>query len=531
MKDLVSNTFKSVGILGALVAMSTSSCKTPDEGADASRPNIIYILADDLGYGDLGCYGQKKIETPNIDKLASEGMLFTQHYSGSPVCAPARCMLLTGIHSGKAQIRGNEERYERGDIWSYHAMLADSSLEGQQHIKAGTNTIGRVLQSAGYKTAVVGKWGLGAPDSEGAPNKQGFDFFYGYICQRQAHTYYPVHLWRNDKREFLTNDTVPPHTPLQAGLDPYDINSYKQFELNDYAPTLMLKEINRFIDENQANPFFLYWATPIPHLPLQAPKKWVDYYVEKFGDEEPYAGVPGRGNYTPARYPNATYAAMISYHDEQVGKLVEQLKELGLYENTLIIVSSDNGPSGSINPWFESAAPFRTQAGYTKGSLYEGGIRVPMIACWPNKIIKGTVTNHISSFPDVMPTLAEIAGVIPPEDVTGISFLPTLLGKAQPAHEYLYWEFPQRHEAQFWKFPPNDGLMAVRIGNMKALRKGMHQGNMKWELFDLEKDPQERNDISALHPEILKKVDEIVSKEHTVAENPVFHFEMLGDSN
>jgi arylsulfatase A-like enzyme len=520
MKPLSINPLLHLSTIGIIAGLSSCAVNPEKKAADTTRPNIIYILADDLGYGDLGCYGQDEIETPNIDKLAQEGMLFTQHYTGAPVCAPARCMLMTGMHSGKAQVRGNDEWSERGDVWDYYAMLADSSLEGQRPLKAGTNTIGRALQSVGYKTAIVGKWGLGAPGSEGTPNKQGFDFFFGYNCQRQAHTYYPVHLWKNEQRYYLNNDTVAPHLHLPEDLDPYDINSYADFNLNDYSATLMMDEITQFVDENKNEPFFLYWATPIPHLPLQAPKKWVDYYVNKFGDEEPYTGTVGRGGYFPTRYPHATYAAMISYMDEQVGKLIEQLKSLGLYENTLIIFSSDNGPSGFYTPRFSSGAPFRTQSGYNKGTLYEGGIRVPMIASWPLLIKPGTVSNHISSFPDVFPTLTEITGAQNPTDLSGISFLPALKGEDQQDHEYLYWEFPG-----------SGGQLAVRIGNMKALSKSVRTAKtLEWELFDIVKDPEERNNLASENPELIKRVNEIVAREHTPSHNDNWKYKVLGDN-
>lgn len=519
LKHLSPVSLRHLGLIGIIAGIGSCSGNAGKTASDTSRPNIIYILADDLGYGDLGSYGQEKIETPNIDKLAAEGMRFTQHYSGAPVCAPARCVLMTGLHTGKAQVRGNDEWAERGEVWDYHVMLADSSMEGQRPIKAGTLTVGRALQSVGYKTAIVGKWGLGAPHSEGAPNKQGFDFFYGYNCQRQAHTYYPVHLWKNDKRVYLTNDTVAPHTHLAEGVDPYDLKSYAPFHLNDYAPTLMLEEITQFVEENKSNPFFLYWATPIPHLPLQAPQKWVDYYVEKFGDEEPYVGRTPRGGYFPSRYPNATYAAMISYMDEQVGKLVEQLKNLGLYENTLILFSSDNGPSGFYTPYFQSGAPFRTESGYNKGTAYEGGIRVPMIASWPGVIERGSVSDHISAFQDVFPTLAEITGAQAPENTTGISFLPALKGKKQKEHEFLYWEYPG-----------GSGQLAVRIGNMKALSKNLRSAkNLEWELFDVSNDPEERTDIAAQHPEVIARVNEIVAREHTLSHNQNWRYKVLGD--
>lgn len=482
-----------------------------------TRPNIIYILADDLGYGELGAYGQTKIETPNIDRLAEEGILFTRHYTGAPVSAPARSILLTGLHSGHAQVRGNDEMAERGKVWDYRAMLADSTLEGQKPMLAGTQTVATLLQDAGYKTALVGKWGLGAPHTESIPNKMGFDFFFGYNCQRIAHTYYPVHLYRNESRFPLNNDTIAPHTSLNEGADPYDQASYARFTLADYAPEVMFSEIQQFISETRNSPFFLYWATPIPHVALQAPEEWVSKYVEKFGEESPYEG----GGYFPSRYPRATYAAMVSYLDHQIGLLVEQLKELGIYENTLIIFTSDNGPSsaGGADPqWFESAHPFRSEAGYIKGQLNEGGIRVPMIASWPAKIRAGRVSDHISAFQDVLPTLCDVAGVSESYTTDGISFLPELKGRRQQEHEYLYWEFPE-----------SGGQQAVLIGNYKAIRKNMHKGNTQFELYDLEKDPGEITDIAASHPEVINTVQNICLTEHTPSDNPRWKFKILND--
>ena len=302
-------------------------CKSDQVVEETIPPNVIFILADDLGYGDLGCYGQEFIETPNIDALASTGMKFTQHYSGSPVCAPSRCVLLTGLHSGHAYIRGNDEWGDRGEVWDFLAMLADSTLEGQRPIPALTTNIASLLQTAGYRTGMIGKWGLGAPHTDGIPTRQGFDLFCGYNCQRQAHTYYPVHLWLNEERIFLGNDTVAPHTGLEEGAAPSDMASYAPFALSSYAPDVMFDEMIRFIKQNSKHPIFFYWASPIPHVALQAPRRWVDHYVEKFGDEEPYLGDQG---YFPSRYPHATYAAMISYLDERVGELVQTLKDQGL---------------------------------------------------------------------------------------------------------------------------------------------------------------------------------------------------------
>ncbi|TKG90428.1 N-acetylgalactosamine-6-sulfatase [Puteibacter caeruleilacunae] len=503
--------------IGLAAITAFSSCTTKESNTP-KKPNIIYILADDLGYGELGCYGQKHIETPNIDQLAKNGMIFTQHYSGSPVCAPSRCVLLTGKHSGHSYVRGNDEWGSRGNVWSYKAMIADSTLEGQRPLPNDTKTIGRLLQQVGYKTGIVGKWGLGAPNTEGRPTKQGFDFFCGYNCQRQAHTYYPIHLYKNDHRIYLNNDTIAPNTKLDKGADPLKEESYAKYNLNDYSPDIMFDELMNFVDENKENPFYLYWATPIPHAPIQAPQKWVDYYTKKFGDEKPYVGNKG---YFPHRYPHAGYAAMISYLDDQVGLLVKKLKDLGIYDNTLIVFTSDNGPTyngGTDSPWFNSGGPFNEEYGWGKGFLHEGGIRVPMIASWPGKIAPGSKTEHISAFWDVLPTLCEVAGASTPQDVDGISYLPTLLNKKQKEHEALYWEFPSYN-----------GQQAIRMGKWKAIRKNIFKGNMTLELYNLETDIREENNVAESHPDIVKKMEQILSESRTSPSIDRFKIKQLGD--
>ena len=481
------------------------------------KPNIIYILADDLGYGELGVYGQKIIETPNIDALAKNGMLFTQHYSGAPVCAPARCVLLTGQHTGHAHIRGNDEWGARGKVWDYEAMFNDPFLEGQRPLPDSIITIAEILKMAGYQTGAVGKWGLGAPTTEGVPNKQGFDFFYGYNCQRQAHTYYPMHLWKNEKRDLLDNKMVAPHSNLLKDADPNNSASYADFKLNNYAPDNMHREALKFMEKNKGQPFFLYYASPIPHLPLQAPQRWVDYYRNKLDEEKSYTGK----SYFPCQYPRATYAGMISYLDEQVGDLINKLKKMGVYENTLVIFSSDNGPTytgGADTEFFESADPFITAKERGKGWVYEGGIRVPMIAAWPEKIKAGSQTEHISCFYDVMPTICDLIGEPIPVSTDGISFLPTLLGQKQNEHEYLYWEFPAY-----------TGQQALRFGKWKAIRKGLKNGNLHIELYDLENDIQEQKDISSDNPELIKKIKTIFAAEHIPAVIERFKMEALGD--
>ncbi len=505
----------------AINCVGTSRGEIPSKppAASPAKPNIVYILADDLGYGELGCYGQQKIETPNIDKLAAQGMRFTQHYSGSPVCAPARCVLLTGKHTGHARIRGNDEWSERGDTWNYAKMVEDPNLEGQRPLLAGTISIGTRLQSVGYKTAIIGKWGLGAPLTEGIPDKQGFDFFYGYNCQRQAHTFYPKHLWKNQDKHWLDNELVVPGTKLEEGADPHDPKGYALFTLQQYSPELMLNEAVGFIQENKDRPFFLYFASPIPHVPLQAPNRWVNYYQKKFGPEDPYLGDRG---YFPHRTPRAAYAAMVSYLDESVGVLVATLKRLGLFENTLILFSSDNGPTfngGSDSAFFDSAAPFKSERGWAKGYVHEGGIRVPMIAHWPEKIAGGQTSDHISAFWDVLPTLCEIAGAEIPQGIDGLSFSATLLGNAeQREHSFLYWEFPSYN-----------GQQAVRLGDWKGIRKDIFDGNMELELFNLKDDPREQSNVASANPAIVAQIEAIMRREHSPASLEKFKMHQLGD--
>lgn len=482
------------------------------------KPNIIYILADDLGYGELGSYGSDKIETPNIDLLAENGMKFTDHYAGSAVCAPSRCILLTGKHGGHAYIRGNHEWGERGPVWDMTKSVDDPNLEGQYPLDPNEVTVAEKLQEAGYVTGMIGKWGLGGPLSESVPNTQGFDFFCGYNCQRQAHTYYPKHLWLNDKKLPLNNKLVVPGTKLAPGADSLDLASYADFTLVDYSPDVMQREALKFIEESGEQPFFLYYATPIPHAAIQAPVEWVEKYVQKFGDEEPYLGNKG---YFPNRYPHASYAAMISYLDHQVGEMVQLLKDLGKYENTLIMFTSDNGPTyngGTDSPWFNSAGPFNEEQGWGKGYLHEGGIRVPLIVSWPGTVKAGTSSDYPSVFYDVFPTLCEIAGVDPGTETDGISMLPTFLGENQPQHEYLFWDFPEYN-----------GQQAVRIGEWKGIRKNIQKGNLDIELYNLENDIREETNVAGQNPEIVEKIRQIMANEHQKAQLDRFWMKGLGE--
>ena len=504
------------GLLAFFIIGSFIQC-SPEK--KETKPNIIYILADDLGYGELGCYGQQKIETPNLDDLATNGVRFTDHYAGAPVCAPSRCVLLTGKHLGHAHIRGNDEWGERGEVWDFAKAVEDPNLEGQRPLPQGTNTIASLLKTAGYKTGMIGKWGLGAPLTNGIPTKQGFDFFCGYNCQRQAHTYYPKHLWRNEEKIWLDNDLVVPGTKLDKDADPYDETSYARYSLKEYSPDIMHKEAINFIRKNKNQPFFFYYASTIPHVPLQAPKKWVDKYVKKFGDEEPYDGSKG---YFPCRYPKATYAAMVSYLDYQIGDLIRELKELGIYENTIIIFSSDNGPSyngGTDSPWFNSGGLFKSEYGWGKGFVHEGGIRVPMITSWPAKIKEGKVSEHISSFYDVLPTVCELADIDIPADVDGKSFLPELTGAGTK----------EKQDHYYWEFPSYSGQQALRMGKWKAIRRDIFKGNMDIELYDLEKDVREQNNVASQNPDIVKKIEKILKAEHTEAVIERFKIKELGD--
>jgi arylsulfatase A len=452
------------------------------------KPNIIYIYADDMGYGELGSYGQQKIKTPNLDKIAKEGIKFTQHYTGAPVCAPARCMLMTGKNSGHSYIRGN---YELGGF-------EDENEGGQMPLPEGTFTIAKLMQQAGYITGAIGKWGLGMSNNTGDPNKQGFDYFYGYLCQKQAHNFYPTHLWENGKWDTLKNPYIQVHKPLAK--DAPD-TAFDYFKGKEYSVTKMAEKTLEFIKENKKKPFFLYLPYTGPHVSLQAPDEAVKEYIGKF-EEQPYRGEKG---YASTLYPKSTYAAMITYMDEQVGRIMKLLKELGLDENTIVMFSSDNGATfntgGAETEFFNSVAGLRGK----KQDLYEGGIREPFIARWPGKIPAGKVTNHISAQFDLMETLSEITGV-KAWDNDGISLLPTLMGNdnKQKKHAYLYFEFPEK-----------GGQVAVRMGDWKGVKSNMKKNkNAPWEIYNLKTDEKETTDIAAQHPELTKKFEEILKKEH-----------------
>jgi arylsulfatase A len=460
------------------------------DGQAVRKPNIIYIYADDLGYGELGCYGQTKIKTPHLDKMAAEGIRFQKHYTSTPVCAPARCMLLTGRHGGHSFIRGN---YELGGF-------SDDKEGGQMPLPEGTVTIARVLKNAGYVTGAFGKWGLGMANTTGNPNQQGFDYFYGYLDQKQAHNYYPTHLWDNGKWDTLNNPVIDVHRKLAP--DAPD-SAFDYFKGKEYAIDKIADRAQQFIAENQKRPFFLYLPMTIPHVSLQVPDEAVKEYIGQF-DEKPYYG---SRNYASTRYPLSTYAAMITYLDKQVGKIQAQIKALGLDENTIIMFSSDNGTTfngGTDARFFNSVAGLRGM----KMDIYEGGIREPFIARWPGKIKAGTTTDFVSVQYDIFATLSEIAGVKTPPPSDGISLVPVLTGKGKTQQrEYLYFEFPEK-----------SGEIAIRFERYKAVKSGIKKNkNAAWELYDMQNDEKETNDIAAQHPEIIGRLDDIVKKEHRPA--------------
>ncbi len=472
----------------AILPLVLASCAPVDQ-----QPNIVFIVADDLGYGELGSYGQQHIRTPNLDRLAADGTRFTNHYSGSPVCAPSRAVLLTGLHTGHAYIRDNDEMPERGDVWR------DLSLEGQRPLLQGTRTIGSMLQEAGYTTGAVGKWGLGGPGSTGEPNKLGFDHWYGYLDQRMAHNYYPIHLWRNGEKDILEgNEYFHPHQRLPEDADPTDPASYTPYTGTQYSMDRMAEEALQFIRDNKDNPFFLYLPFTIPHVSLQVPEESLEEYLGVLPDT-PYRGEKG---YLPHRAPRAAYAAMITRMDREIGRIMTLLEELQLADNTVIMFTSDNGPTfngGTDSEFFNSAGPLRG----LKTEIYEGGIRVPLIARWPDKIAPGVVSGHVSAFWDFYPTFAEIAGAELPEELDGLSMLPTLLGTPaeQQQHEYLYWEF--------------QGRQAVRMGRWKGIRNGVDR---EIELYDLETDIGEQHDVANDNQDVVARITDIMMTARTESE-------------
>lgn len=428
------------------------------------KPNIIFVLADDLGYGEIGCYGQKDILTPNIDRMASEGIRFTNHYSGSTLCAPSRCSLMTGLHQGHAYVRGN---------------AIDES--GQVPLPANSNTVAKYLKSAGYRTGLIGKWGLGGLGTDGEPKKQGFDYFYGYLDQRHAHNYYPEFLYRNSE--------VVPVEGNVVGNGKKD-GTGKAIKKINYSHDLFINESIQFIEQNKNEPFFLYVALTIPHANNEAGLDGME--------------VPELGEYAQKNWPEPekNKAAMISRMDGDMGKIMAKLKDLGIAENTLLIFTSDNGPhkeAGTDPNFFKSSGGLRG----IKRDLYDGGIRMPTIMWWPGTITAGTTSEHVSAHWDFLPTACELAGIDSKIETDGISYAPLLMGQKQTEHEYLYWEF---------KHPAKGFYQAVRMGKWKAVRYGI---NSSIELYDLEQDRSEKTDRAKEYPSLIERVKTILHAAHT----------------
>jgi arylsulfatase A len=459
-------------------------------------PNVVFIMADDLGYREVGCFGQEKILTPNIDRLAAEGMRLTRHYAGSAVCAPTRAVLMTGKHTGHSPIRGNKEAGGWGP----------EEPEGQHPLPGPEVTLAEMFRARGYATGAFGKWGLGGPGSEGHPSFQGFDHFYGYLCQRVAHNYYPTHLWRNHDVDVLHNNRYfSAHQKLAEPLESeaaYD----ERFAGGDYAPEEIITELLGWVRERHEQrpdqPIFVYYPTIIPHLALQAPREWVDRYPREW-DTGPYLGDQG---YLPNPRPRAAYAAMISSMDHDVGRILDLLDELGLAENTIVVFTSDNGASyvgGVDREFFGSHGELRGH----KGQLWEGGIRVPTVVRWPGVVGPGTESAAPSYHPDWLPTLAAAAGGAAPEGVDGLSLLPMLRGEVgRVDREFLYWEFPEGAQQQAMVFGAS--------GRWKLLRPALRSEPDRVELYDLLDDPGETTNLAETHPDLVAQGLETMRSQH-----------------
>ena len=476
--------------LSVVLAGVLSQFLTPAHCADSEqRPNIVFILADDLGYRELGSFGQELIRTPNLDRLASQGMRLTQHYCGNAVCAPSRCVLMTGKHPGHAYIRSNKA----------------NPPEGQEPIPDSEITLGELMQEQGYVTGAFGKWGLGGPDTPGLPLDQGFNRFFGYLCQSHAHSYYPSYL-RSDRGSVELNNTpaVPGHAGLAKGADPSNPRSYDQFKGKDYAPDRINEQVLEFIRRNKDESFFCYYPTVIPHVALHVPDEELEPYLKLGWNDPPFTRDGGYG-YTPHFTPRAAYAAMITRLDRYVGNVLNLLDELELSENTLVVFSSDNGTTHLGKEvdytFFKSVGELRG----LKGSLYEGGIRVPTLVRWPGKVRAGSESDYISGFEDWMPTVMDVVGgqrAVPP-DIDGVSLLPTLIGETQVEREFLYREFPSY-----------GGQQIVRVGDWKAVRQNLSKGRIKTELYNIAADISESKDLAAQHPDVVALLEKVMAEQH-----------------
>lgn len=461
-------------LLSVLIALS---CTSPQD--EIVKPNIIYIMADDLGYNEIGCYGQDSIQTPQIDKMAGEGMKFSQHYAGAPVCAPARSVLMTGLHIGHTPSRGNMEVDPYGQF-----PLPDETI-----------TVAELLKDAGYKTAMYGKWGLGVERTSGDPNLQGFDDFYGYYCQVHAHNSFPEYLYHNGEKVMLSNKvTYLPKEHWTRGLGSYAT------EKIDYSNDDFFELALEFIKNNRDNPFFLYIPVTMPHDNGEAPEG------ERYESPtlQPYEDMDWS-------FEKKSRAAVITRMDNYVGLILDAVKETNLQENTLVIFTSDNGCDRT--EFFDGSGALRGR----KRDVYEGGIRVPFIAWWPGKIDAGSQTDHISAFWDFLPTACDIAGIDMVIQTDGISYLPTLLGEYQTTHDYMYWEFHEQGKKQ-----------AVRKGNWKAVRLDVFENpDSPLELYDLNTDVGEQKNVANQYPDVVKEMIEIMEEAHKPDPNwPLFKDEL-----
>lgn len=443
-------------------------------------PNIVLVVADDLGYGELGCYGQKSIRTPHLDALAKQGVRFTNFYAGSPVCAPSRCVLMTGKHSGNAFIRDNRNPPKKP--YAHLQKTHQWKFPGQTPLPLEEITLGEALKQRGYATAAIGKWGLGHIGTTGDPNRQGFDLFYGFNCQVHAHNHYPRFLWRNSSKE-----------GLEGNRRELSGETYSQDRFTDMAL--------QFIRNHREQPFLLYLPLAIPHLSIQVPAA----SLAEYQGELPEEAYEHRG-YLEHPSPRAGYAAMVSHMDRDIGKIVALIGELGLGEETLIIFTSDNGPTydrlgGSDSVFFNSTGGLR---GY-KGSVYEGGLRVPLLVRWLGKIPSGQTCHIPTAFWDIMPTACEVAGSDVPSGVDGVSLVPLLTNaSASISRTFLLWEFAGY-----------GGQQAIRRGDWKAIRRNISKGNDHWELYNLASDPKETTDRSHEHPEIVERLADLLESNRT----------------
>ncbi len=477
-----------IGVLYCILL--STSCKTEkkDKSTESlNKPNIVYILADDLGIGDVSCYGQEKFSTPNIDQLARDGMKFTNHYAGSTVCAPSRSVLLTGQHTGHTYVRGNKSH----------------NGEGQIPLPAETYTIAEMLKKVGYATGAFGKWGLGYPSSSGDPINQGFDTFFGYNCQVYAHRYYP---------DFL-----------RFNADKYYLEGNDWTNINTYAPDVIQEKALEFMNRHKDQPFFIYLPYTLPHAELLVPDDSIYQKFEDKYEENPFISNPdgeyGKdlriGGYCSQEKPRATFAAMVTRLDMYVGQVVKELKRLGIYENTVVMFASDNGPhcvGGGDPKFFNSNGNYRG----IKRDLYEGGIRSPFLVTWPGKVKAGSITDHVSAFWDVLPTFADLAGVKAPKNIDGISFLPTLVQEGnQKEHECLYWEFFER-----------GGRQAIIKGDWKLVKLLVNnKKKTKVELYNLKSDPYENSNIADSHSALVNELNALINKTRVPSEEFRFSFE------